>query len=390
MSGRHRQMIRRRVHGGLYAEDMERLYHGPLPYLIMLIGAGLTVAILTGTGLALSYVAGLAPEGFWENPWVRGAVGAVLWALVVAVGGLYLTLVERKFMARVQVRYGPNRWGPYGILQPIADAIKLLRKEDIIPEAADPLVMRFAPIIAFAPSFVLFAAVPWTESYVASTMDIGVLFIVAVTALTPIGVLMAGWGPNNKYNLLGAMRFAAQELAYEIPLVLAMIGPIAAAQSLNGVAIVEAQRGTWLGLIPRWNIFPQFLGAIIFFVAFMAETGRIPFDIPDAEGEIVHGFTAEYSGMKFVLLLLIEYVHLIAGAALFVVLFMGGYLGPAPINPFAWFALKLLLVILFMMLIRAVWFRVRIDQIMTLGWKILLPAALFNIGFIGIYLAVTV
>lgn len=383
--------MKRRVHGGLYAEDMEQLYHGPLPYAILIAGTAIIVGATAAVGIALSFIGSLAPSSFWANPWIRGIFGAVLWAIIVGGGGLYLTLVERKFMARIQMRYGPNRWGPYGLLQPIADAIKLLRKEDIIPKAADLQVMRFAPIIAFAPSFVLFAAVPWTAEYVASKMDIGVLFIIAVTSLTPIGVLMAGWGPNNKYNLLGAMRFAAQELAYEVPLVLAMIGPIAAAQSLNGVAIVESQAGYVLGVIPNWNLFSlQFFGAIIFFIAFMAETGRIPFDIPDAESEIVHGFTAEYSGMKFIMLLLVEYIHLIAGAALFVVLYMGGYLGPAPLNQFAWFTLKLLLVILFMMLIRAVWFRVRIDQIMDLGWKILLPAALINIGFIGVYLAVTV
>jgi NADH-quinone oxidoreductase subunit H len=381
--------MKTRVHGGLYAEDMEQLYHSPVPYVILAAGAAILVGATAAIGILLSLIGAQAPASFWNNPWIRGIIGAVIWAAIVGVGGLYLTLVERKFMARVQVRYGPNRWGPYGLMQPIADAIKLLRKEDIIPTAADKTVMRLAPIIAFAPSFMLFAAVPWTAEYVASKMDIGVLYIIAVTSLTPIGVLMAGWGPNNKYNLLGAMRFAAQELAYEVPLVLAMIGPIAVAQSLNGVAIVEAQAGYWLGFIPKWNMFPQFLGALIFFIAFMAETGRVPFDIPDAEGEIVHGFTAEYSGMKFVLLLLLEYVHLIAGAALFVVLYMGGYLGPAPLNQFTWFTLKLLFVILFMMLVRAVWFRVRIDQIMDLGWKILLPAALFNVGFIGIILAVT-
>ncbi|MFQ5800248.1 MAG: NADH-quinone oxidoreductase subunit NuoH [Candidatus Hydrothermarchaeales archaeon] len=383
-------MMKRRVHGGLYAEDMEQLYHGPVPYVILVAGAAILVGATAAVGIGLSFIGTLAPSSFWSNPWVRGVIGAILWAVIVGVGGLYLTLVERKFMARVQMRYGPNRWGPYGILQPVADAIKLLRKEDIIPKAADAPVMRLAPIIAFAPSFVLFAAVPWTAEYVASKMDIGILFIVAVTALSPIGVIMAGWGPNNKYNLLGGMRFVAQMIAYEVPLVLAIIGPIAVAQSLNGVAIVEAQAGYWFGIIPRWNVFPQFLGAIIFFVAFMAETGRIPFDIPDAESEVVHGFTAEYSGIKFVMLLLLEYVHLIAGAALFVVLYVGGYLGPAPLNPFAWFTLKLLLVILFMMLVRAVWFRVRVDQMLTLGWKILLPLALFNIGFIGVYLALTV
>jgi NADH-quinone oxidoreductase subunit H len=379
-----------RVHGGLYAEDMEQLYHGPVPYVILAAGTAIAVGATAVVGIALSYIGSLGSASLWNNPWIRGIVGAALWAVVVGAGGLYLTLVERKFMARVQMRYGPNRWGPYGLLQPIADALKLLRKEDIIPAAADSLVMRLAPIVAFAPSFMLFAAVPWTAEYVASKMDIGVLYIVAVTSLTPIGVLMAGWGPNNKYNLLGAMRFAAQELAYEVPLILAIIGPIAVAQSLNGVAIVEAQAGYWFGVIPKWNMFPQFFGAMIFFVAFMAETGRIPFDIPDAEGEVVHGFTAEYSGMKFVMLLLLEYVHLIAGATLFVVVYMGGYLGPAPLSQFAWFSLKLLFVILVMMLIRAVWFRVRIDQIMDLGWKILLPAALFNVGFVGVFLALTV
>lgn len=372
---------------GLYAEDMDQLYHSHVPYLFLIAGIVIGTGVIITIGFGLAYIGGLASGSFWNNPWIRGIIGAILWALVVAVGGLYLTWVERKFMARVQMRYGPNRWGKFGLLQPIADAVKLLRKEDIIPEAADAPVMRLAPIVAFAPAFLLFAAVPWTAGYVASRMDIGVLFIVAVTSLSPVGAIMAGWGPNNKYNLLGGMRLAAQMLAYEVPLILAIIGPIAVAQSLNGVAIVEAQAGYWLGFIPRWNLFPQILGAIIFFVAFMAETGRIPFDIPDAEGEVVHGFTAEYSGMKFVMLLLVEYVHLIAGAALFVVLFMGGWLGPTLINPFAWFTLKLLLVIVIMMLIRAVWFRFRIDQVLTLGWKILLPLALFNVGFIGLYLA---
>ena len=190
-----------RVHGGLYAEDMEQLYHGPVPYVILAAGAVIFVAATAAVGIALSFIGSLGSTSFWNNPWVRGIVGAVLWAVVVGGGGLYLTLVERKFMARVQVRYGPNRWGPYGLLQPIADALKLMRKEDIIPDAADSLVMRLAPIIAFAPSFMLFAAVPWTAEYVASKMDIGVLYIIAVTSLTPIGVLMAGWGPNNKYNL---------------------------------------------------------------------------------------------------------------------------------------------------------------------------------------------
>ncbi len=375
---------------GLYAEDMDRLYHSPIPYLFLLAGIGILIGSVLTVGVVLAYIGGLPPEGFWENPWIRGTVGAVIWAVLIGVGGLYLTWVERKFMARVQMRYGPNRWGRFGLLQPIADAIKLLRKEDIIPDAADAPVMRLAPIVSFAPAFLLFAAVPWTAEYVASRMDIGVLYIIAVTSLSPIGAIMAGWGPNNKYNLLGGMRLAAQMLAYEVPLVLAIIGPIAVAQSLNGVAIVEAQAGYWLGIIPRWNMFPQFLGALIFFVAFMAETGRIPFDIPDAEGEVVHGFTAEYSGMKFVLLLLVEYVHLIAGSALFVVIFMGGWLGPSILSPFAWFTLKLLFIILFMMLIRAVWFRVRIDQVLTIGWKALLPLALFNVGFIGLYLAFTV
>jgi len=378
------------LHGGLYAEDMEDLYHGPMAYFYLIAGLFIAIAAAAGFGFFLTFIGDLAPNSFWQNPWIRGFVGALAWAIIIGVGGLYLTWVERKFMARVQMRYGPNRWGKFGLLQPIADAIKLLRKEDIIPTAADSAVMRLAPIVAFAPTFLLFAAVPWTREYVASKMDIGVLFIVAVSSLGPIGAIMAGWGPNNKYNILGGMRLAAQEIAYIIPLVLSIIGPVAVAQSLNGVAIVEAQAGTWFGLIPRWNLFPQILGACIFFIAYMAETERVPFDIPDAEGEVVHGFTAEYSGMKFTLLLLMEYVHLIAGGALFVVLYMGGYLGPSFLSPFAWFTIKLMSVIFFMMLIRAVMFRVRVDQMLTLGWKILLPLALFNIGFIGIYLALTV
>ncbi|MEE8168553.1 MAG: NADH-quinone oxidoreductase subunit NuoH [Candidatus Hydrothermarchaeales archaeon] len=374
---------------GLYAEDMDRLYHGRTAFIQLVVAAATMVVALVGASLLVSYIGSLAPPWFWDNPWIRGIIGAILWAAIAGVGGLYLTWLERKVMARIQVRYGPNRWGKYGLLQPFADAIKLLTKEDVILDAADKAVFRAAPIVAFAPAFLAFAAVPVTAELIVSRTDIGILFIIAVSSLTPIGAIMAGWGPNNKWNLIGGMRFAAQMISYEVPMVLAIIGPIALARSLNGVTIVMAQAGYWFGFIPKWYVFLQPLGFLIFLIAFMAETCRIPFDLPEAENELVGGWITEYSGMKFVMLLLVEYVHLIAGGALVVVLFLGGWQGPF-LPPLAWFMIKLLAVIFFMMLVRATHFRTRIDQLLALGWKVLLPLALLNIGITGIILALTV
>ncbi|MFQ6136972.1 MAG: NADH-quinone oxidoreductase subunit NuoH [Candidatus Hydrothermarchaeales archaeon] len=315
----------------------------------------------------------------FQNPLVRGIVGGVILSALISLLVLFLTWVERKVVARFQVRYGPNRAGKFGLLQPLADAVKLLTKEDIIAEAADKPVFWAAPVIAFGVGFLAWATIPFTDRLVVSNLDIGVLYVIAVSSLAPIAVIMAGWSPNNKYNLLGGMRYTAQMISYEVPLVLSMMGVVALAGSLNLIEIVQAQSKIWF-------IFLQPLGFLVFFAAAVAEMGRIPFDLLEAEGELVAGWHTEYAGIKFALLLFAEYIHMLIEAALIVILFLGGWYGPI-LPPLVWFLIKMSLIILFLMWVRGTLPRVRIDQLLNVGWKILLPIALFNIGVTGIILA---
>jgi len=315
-----------------------------------------------------------------NNPLIRGIVGGLLLASTISLTVLFLTWVERKIIARIQVRYGPNRAGPFGLLQPIADAVKLLTKEDIIPEDADKAVFWATPIVAFTVGFLAWVTIPFTKRLVVSNLNIGVLYIMAVSSLAPIAVIMAGWAPNNKYNLIGGMRYAAHMISYELPLVLSMMGVVAITRSLNLIEIVEAQSGAWF-------IFLQPLGFVVFFVAAVAEMGRIPFDLLEAEGELVAGWTTEFAGMKFSMLLFAEYIHTLVDSALIVILFLGGWLGPAILPPLIWFLLKMGLIILFLMWARGTLPRVRIDQLLTIGWKVLLPLALLNITLTGVILA---
>lgn len=315
-----------------------------------------------------------------ENPVIRGLVGGLILATVISLSTLFITWVERKMVARFQVRYGPNRAGPFGLLQPIADAVKLLTKEDIVPDAADKKVFWITPIIAFGIAFLAWVTIPFTKTLVVSNLSIGVLYVLAVTSLAPIAVLMAGWSPNNKFNLLGGMRYTAQMISYEVPLMLSMMGVVAITGSLNLIEIVEAQSGSWF-------IFLQPIGFIVFFTAAVAEMGRIPFDLLEAEGELVGGWTTEFTGMKFSLLLFSEYIHMLADSALIVILFLGGWMGPAILPPLFWFLLKMAMIVLSLFWARSTLPRVRIDQLLNFGWKILLPFALFNIGITGVILA---
>jgi NADH-quinone oxidoreductase subunit H len=315
----------------------------------------------------------------FQNPLVRGIVGGVTLSALISLLVLFLTWVERKVVARFQVRYGPNRAGKFGLLQPLADAVKLLTKEDIIAEAADKPVFWAAPVIAFGVGFLAWVTIPFTDRLVVSNLDIGVLYVIAVSSLAPIAVIMAGWSPNNKYNLLGGMRYTAQMISYEVPLVLSIMGVVALARSLNLIEIVQAQSKIWF-------IFLQPLGFLVFFAAAVAEMGRIPFDLLEAEGELVAGWHTEYTGIKFALLLFAEYIHMLIEAALIVILFLGGWYGPI-LPPLVWFLIKMSLIILFLMWVRGTLPRVRIDQLLNVGWKILLPIALFNIGVTGIILA---
>lgn len=311
------------------------------------------------------------------NPWIRGAAGAVGYASVISGALLLLIWLERKFIARLQHRYGPNRVGKYGILQLVVDGIKLFTKEDIVPMNADKLIFTLAPIVGFTVALLPFLAVPIGEKVIVSDLNIGILYILAVSSLAVVPTLMAGWSPNNKYNLLGGMRAAAMMISYEVPMGLAIIGVVMLTGSLSMTDIVRAQADMWF-------IIPQFIGFIVFVVAAFVEAARLPFDLPEAESELVQGWTTEYSGMKFAMLLFAEYIHSIMASLLIAILFLGGWHGPVLPGP-VWLLLKTFLVLLVLMWMRATVPRVRIDQLLNIGWKILIPLALLNIAVTGIY-----
>jgi NADH-quinone oxidoreductase subunit H len=288
------------------------------------------------------------------------------------VGVMYAIYFERKVIGYMQVRIGPNRHGPWGLLQTLADVMKLLMKEDIIPTKVDRPIFLIAPVIAFAPAFMIFAAISWSENIPGADLNIGVLYIVGISSITTIGVLMGGWSSNNKYSLMGAMRSIAQMISYEIPLVLAIIGVVLLAGSLNLRDIVFAQQE---GL---WFIIPQFFGFIIFMIASIAELNRSPFDLPEAESELVSGYHTEYTGFRMAFFFLAEYVYAIAISAIATTLFLGGWLGPV-LPGIVWFFLKMALVMFVWFWLRATLPRVRVDQLMAFGWKVLIPLALLNI-----------
>ncbi len=285
----------------------------------------------------------------------------------------YAILFERKVIGYMQVRIGPNRHGPWGLLQTIADVMKLLMKEDIIPAQADRKVFIIAPVIAFAPAYMVLAVISWSENIYAADLNIGVLYFIGISSITTIGVLMGGWSSNNKYSLMGAMRAVAQMVSYEIPLVLAIIGVVILAGSLNLRDIVFAQQD--LGV---WFIIPQFFGFVIYMIAAIAELNRSPFDLPEAESELVSGYHTEYSGFRMAFFMLAEYVYAIAIAALATTLFLGGWLGPV-LPGIVWFLLKMCLFMFIWFWLRATLPRVRVDQLMSFGWKVLIPLALLNI-----------
>ncbi|WP_188432231.1 NADH-quinone oxidoreductase subunit NuoH [Kroppenstedtia guangzhouensis] len=307
------------------------------------------------------------------NVWML--LGPVLLLGVVLGFVTYAILLERKVLGWMQGRHGPNRVGPWGIFQTVADVFKLLIKEDTIPAKADRTLFKMAPVIAFVPAFVVLAAIPFSEDLVFADIGVGVLYIISLSSITTIGILVGGWASNNKYALLGAMRSVAQMISYEIPLVMSVVGVVMAAGTLNLTGIVEAQQRMWF-------IIPQIIGFLVFFTASLAELNRTPFDLPEAESELVAGYHVEYSGFRFAFFMLAEYVYVFAMAALTTVLFLGGWnpvFGLEFIPPLIWFVLKFALIVFTIFWIRATLPRIRVDQLMQLGWKVLLPLALFNI-----------
>jgi NADH-quinone oxidoreductase subunit H len=299
-------------------------------------------------------------------------VGILLALLVVSA---LLTWIERRLLGLWQDRYGPNRVGPFGILQVVADGIKLLTKEDWVPPLAERAIFVIAPAIVMAVMLIAFAVVPIAPGIGVVDLNIGLLFFLAMTSLAVYSVALGGWSSNSKYSLLGGLRAAAQMVSYEVFMGLSLMGVVILAGSFNLREIVEAQRGMWFFI-------PQFLGLVIFFIAGIAENHRLPFDLPEAENELVAGFHTEYSGMKFGMFFFGEYIGIVLTAALTVTLFFGGWLGPI-LPPLIWFVLKTAVVTVLFILLRAALPRPRYDQLMAFGWKVMLPLALVNVVVTG-------
>jgi NADH-quinone oxidoreductase subunit H len=307
----------------------------------------------------------------------------VLNALLVLVA--YVTLLERKFAARMQSRIGPYYVGrPHGWLQPIADALKLMMKEDIIPAASDRWVYNLAPLVFLVPCLLIFATIPFAPELGVADLNIGVLFFLAVSSLEIVGLFMGGWGSNNKYALLSAMRAVNQIISYDLPFIFAALVPVLLAGSMQMSAIVAAQQGWWFVAYP---VIGQ-LAFVAFLVATLAAENRVPFDILEAESELVAGFRVEYSGMKFALIQLGEYAHMLGTSFLGALLFLGGWLGPGPawLGPL-WFLLKAVLVFLVVTWVRWSFVRIRVDQILAISWKLLLPATLILLMATGFVVA---
>ncbi|MBO8141546.1 MAG: NADH-quinone oxidoreductase subunit NuoH [Firmicutes bacterium] len=309
-----------------------------------------------------------------------GLIKGVLVVAFLAVNALLLIYLERKVSGYIQNRLGPTRTGPKGLLQTLADAVKLLSKEDVIPSGADRAVYILAPIVIFAAATALWIVIPFGPQTMVQDLNIGLIYISAVTGLSVLAFLMAGWSSNNKWSLLGSMRSAAQLISYEVPLVLSIVAVGMMAGSLRLGDIVAAQQGG----IGNWFIFPQILGFIVFFTAGLAEINRAPFDLPEAESELVAGFNTEYSGFRWGVFFVAEYANLVAFSALAATFFFGGPTGPV-LPPFVWFLIKTYFFILVAMWIRWTLPRIRVDHLMNLGWYVLIPLALINLGWTGLY-----
>jgi NADH-quinone oxidoreductase subunit H len=310
------------------------------------------------------------------------AVFATLFALT--------TILERKGLGRIQNRYGPNRVGPFGILQPLADGLKAMTKEDIVPRAADKVVHFIAPLVLVIPVFLALAVVPVGRNMVAVDLDGGILFFFAVGAATELAVFMAGWSSRNKYSLLGAMRGIAQMISYEVPLILSAVTVVMIVGSLSTTKIVEAQAG-FSGWLPNWFVLTPWglAGFILFMIAAAAESNRSPFDLPEGESEIIAGYYIEYSGFKFALFFLGEYIGLFAVSGLAIALFLGGWRAPLPfltwIPSYVWFFTKLFGLIALFIWVRGTLPRLRMDQLMNFAWKFMLPMALVNLLTAGVW-----
>ena len=313
------------------------------------------------------------------------AIKAAVILAVMTGGFAYTTWLERKSLARIQVRYGPNRMGKFGLLAPVADGIKLIFKEELTPAMADKFAFVLAPIITVIPALIVTAVVPWgrsieffgrTVNLYLTDINVAVLYILSVTSISVYGITLAGWSSNNKYATLGGLRATAQMISYELSLGFAIMGPVMLAHSMSMVSIVEAQKDYWF-------VIPQFVAFVIYLLSSLAEVNRAPFDMPEAEQELTAGYHTEYSGMKFALFFMAEYIKMIAISMIGASLFLGGYLGPGvdqfPLLGVLYFGIKTVAWVFVIIWIRGTLPRVRYDQLMAFGWKVLFPLALINV-----------
>jgi NADH-quinone oxidoreductase subunit H len=334
------------------------------------------------------WLVGYAPAVL--RPTLSAVVSVV--AILVVFASLFAitTVLERKGLGRIQNRYGPNRVGPFGFLQPLADGIKSLTKEDVVPHMADKVVHFLAPVVLVIAAFSLYAVLPLGRNMVLVNLDAGVLFFFAISSVMELTIFMAGWSSHNKYSLLGAMRAIAQMISYEVPLILASVTVIMATGSLSTVAIVEKQAG-YSGIMPHWFVFTPwgFAGFVIFMIAATAESNRSPFDLPEGESEIIAGYYTEYSGFKFALFFLGEYLGMFAISGLGITLFLGGWTAPFSfltwVPSYLWFFAKLLGLVVMFIWIRGTLPRLRMDQLMNFAWKFMLPMALLNLVTAGVW-----
>jgi len=302
-------------------------------------------------------------------------LGVVVIVAVVLLNTIVVMWCERKWAGHLQSRLGPMRTGWHGALQPFADALKLLGKEDLMPADADRVLFLVAPVLAYMPSILIYCATPWMEQFTGYSFDVGIFMVFAVAALFPVAILVAGWASHNKYSVIGGFRAAAQQISYEVPMILAVLGVIMLAGSMKLSTIVEAQASVW-------NIVTQPFAFMLFFIGMLAELNRTPFDMPEAESELVAGYMTEYSSMRFAMFFLAEYTNVFTWSLFATLLFFGGWGGPLPaVLGFVWLFLKTYAMVFLIIWVRWALPRLRIDQLMEFGWKVLIPAALLNVFF---------
>jgi NADH-quinone oxidoreductase subunit H len=332
--------------------------------------------------MILDFLSPLVGEDLAYIAWTLIKIVAIAVPVILCVA--YLTLAERKVIGYIQLRIGPNRVGPKGLLQPFADVLKLLTKEIVIPTKANKFLFVVAPMLSLMPALAAWAVMPFTDGLVLSNIDAGLLYIMAITSMGVYGVIVAGWASNSKYALLGAMRSGAQIVAYEIAMGFALVCVLMMSGSLNLTQIVETQR-TGYGLL-GWNLIPLLPMFVVYFISGVAETNRAPFDVAEGESEIVAGFHVEYSGTAFAVFFLAEYANMILIAGLAAIMFLGGWLSPIPgiADGFIWLAVKVALMLFLFLWFRATFPRYRYDQIMRLGWKVFIPVTIVWLVLVGV------